>query len=225
MRKVMIGTPCYSGHVDVWYTHSLVNTIKLGIEKGISIQPIWVSFDALIQRARNDTMQLALEGDFDCLMFIDSDIEWQPEDFFKFVESPYDVIGGTYRKKGDKEEYVVRNISQKQPDTRTGLVEVDGLGTGFVKLSRSALEYLWNSSEPYVDPKDMKERRMICEVSIIDNSLHSEDIMMFCKLIEGGFKVYLDTSVTCNHIGPYKFVGDYKKWIEKNSPIINPRQL
>ena len=74
-RKVMIGSPSYDGRIDVWYANSLVNTVKLSFEKDVEITPMWVSFDALIQRARNDTIQLAIEMDVDDLIFIDTDIE------------------------------------------------------------------------------------------------------------------------------------------------------
>lgn len=210
----MIGTPCYDGRLDVWYTNSLVNTIKQSEFRDVEITPIWVSFDALIQRARNDTIQLALEGEFDDLIWIDSDIEWEPEWFFKLLEYPYDVIGGTYRKKGDKEEYVFRQFETGLIKVDENLYEVSGLGTGFVKMSRKALQYLWDNNVSYIDPKDGKERKMICDVKIIDDSLYSEDIVMFRKLAEGGFKTYLDATMTCNHIGSYKFEGSFEKFIK-----------
>lgn len=225
MQRVMIGSPSYDGRIDVWYTNSLVNTIKLSYEKEIEIIPMWVSFDALIQRARNDTIQLALETDVDALVFIDSDIEWQPEWLFKLLAYEEDVVGGTYRKKGDKEEYVYRILPDSQQKLENGLIEVSGLGTGFVKLSKAAMQYLWDTSEPYIDPKDNQERRMICEVKIIDGMLHSEDIMMFHKLRDGGFKVYLDPTMTCNHIGPYKFEGNFITWNNKNLRSKPTRQL
>lgn len=213
MKKVMIGTPCYDGRLDVWYTHSLVQTIKLSLEKNVEITPIWVSFDALIQRARNDTIHLFLEGDYDDLIWIDSDIEWRPENFYKLLEYSEDVVGGTYRKKGDKEEYVFR---QKEPlgaiDPKTGLLEVSGLGTGFVKMSRKACQYLWDVSSPYYEPKDNKERRMIFDVILKNMDMISEDITAFFKLFDGGFKIWLDTNITCNHTGPYKFQGDFLPW-------------
>ena len=61
-RKVMIGTPCYDGRIDVWYVNSLSNTIKESFKHNVEITPIWISFDALIQRARNDTIHVALDG-------------------------------------------------------------------------------------------------------------------------------------------------------------------
>lgn len=217
MRKVLIGTPCYDGRLDVWYTNSLINTIKLSHEYDVEITPMWVSFDALLQRARNDTIKIALDGDFDDMVWIDSDIEWTPQWFFDLLDHPEDVVGGTYPKKGDKEEYVLRQITRR-PIESNGLIEVDGLGTGFVKLSKKAIKHLWDTSEPYIDPKDNEERRMIFDVMIKDRSLHSEDIVMFSKLQEAGFKIWLDPKMTCNHTGPKKFQGSFMRWYNRPMP-------
>lgn len=212
MRKVIIGTPCYDGRLDVWYTHSLVNTVKLAAERDVEITPIWVSFDAMVQRARNDTVQIALDMNVDDLIWIDSDIEWEPEWFYKLLDYPHDVVGGTYRKKGDVEEYVIREKFKRPIDKETGLLEVDGLGMGFVKTSRKALQYLWDNGQPYIDKKDNLERRMIFDVILKDGDIMSEDIVAFEKLQQGGFKVWLDPAMTCNHVGPYKFKGEFKRW-------------
>ena len=217
-RKVMIGSPSYDGRIDVWYTNSLVNTIKEAITRDIEIIPIWVSFDALIQRARNDTIKIAIDMDVDDLIFIDTDIEWSPDHFFKLLDYPHDVVGGTYRKKGDKEEYVLKQLAITPPDPQYGLIEVDGLGTGFVKFSRNAINYLWDNSRSYLDPKDNQERRMVFDVIIHNQSLMSEDIYAFKVLKDGGFGIYLDPTITCNHVGPYKFQGDFYSWYSKLLP-------
>lgn len=212
----MIGTPLYDGKIDVWYVNSLSNTLKMAPAQGVDITPMWVSYDALLQRARNDTIQLALETGVDALVWIDGDIEWQPEWFYRLVNSPHEVIGGTYPKKSSVEEYVVRQLVRNNVDATTGLLEVDGLGTGFVKMGRSAMQYLWDVSTPYVDPKDGKERRMIFDVVInSDGQMVSEDIHAFNKLRDGGYKVYLDPSMTCNHTGPKKWTGDFLSWYNK----------
>jgi hypothetical protein len=215
----MIGSPSYSGNIDVWYTNSLVNTVKMSYNHDVEITPMWVSFDALIQRARNDTIHIALEGGFDDLIWIDTDIEWQPEWLFQLLDYPVDVVGGTYRKKGDREEYVVRQPGLIDP--RTGLMEVQGLGTGFLRLSRKAMQYLWDTNKPYIDKKDNKERRMIFDVIIANDDLMSEDIYALQKLIDGGFKIWMDPKMTCNHIGPYKFTGSFEQWNKSGRPMNN----
>lgn len=216
----MIGTPCYDGRLDVWYTNSLIETFKISKEKNIEITPIWVSFDALIQRARNDTIQIARDGDFDDLIWIDSDIEWQADWFYKLLDYDLDVVGATYPKKSDKEEYVLKQSKKSNFYKDTTLVEVDGLGTGFARMSKKAINYLWDSSDSYIDTKDNKERRMICDVQLIDKQMYSEDIVMFMKLKQGGFKIYLDTSMTCNHIGPKKFTGNFSNYYRNITPVI-----
>lgn len=216
-RRVMIGTPCYDGRLDVWYVNSLMNTVKQSAEHNVEIIPIWVSFDALLQKARNDTVQLALIQNVDDLIWIDSDIEWDPAWIFKLLNYPVDVVGGTYPKKGDKEQYVVRLLDDSQDvpivDPTSELIEVSGLGTGFVRWSRRAVQYLWDISESYVDDKDGQERRFIFDVVVKDAKFFSEDIYAFQRLLEGGFKIWLDPKMTCNHTGHKKWQGDYAAWI------------
>jgi hypothetical protein len=157
-------------------------------------------------------LQLAYEIGVDDLVWIDQDIEWTPQQFFKLLDHPVDVVGGTYPKKGDRPEYVVRQMTKRPIDPQTGLMEVDGLGTGFARMSRQAIHHLWNTSQAYIDPKDMKQRRMICDVIVTNNGLMSEDIRMFEKLQEGGFPIYLDTTITCKHGGYKQYQGDFLQW-------------
>jgi glycosyltransferase involved in cell wall biosynthesis len=162
---------------------------------------------------------MAIEGGYDDLIFIDGDIEWSPMWIFKLLKYKQDIVGGTYRKKTDSsEDYVVRAFDNEIPvvDVKTGLMKVAGLGTGFLKLSRRALEYLWNSAEPYTDKKG-KNSRMVFDIAIQDGSLVSEDIMMCRKLTAGGFDIWLDPYMCCNHVGSKKFEGDFLKWIERFS--------
>lgn len=209
----MIGTPSYDGRLDVWYVNSLMSTILVGRELGIEVIPVWVSFDSLVQRARNDTIAIALESGVDCLVFIDSDIEWTPDDFFKLVLSGKDVIGGTYRKKSDEEQYVLKIGCESKVD-EFGLLKVAGLGTGFMKISRQALLSLWAASEPYIDPKDNSEKRLVCNVVVDAGDLVSEDIHMCRQLSYLGYDVYLNTTITCNHVGTKKFTGNFSQWYE-----------
>jgi hypothetical protein len=212
MRKVMIGTPCYDGRLDVWYVNSLMETLKLAQQHDVEIIPIWVSFDALIQRARNDTVHLALEMGVDDLIWIDSDIEWKPSWFYRLLEIPEDVVGGTYPKKSDVPTYVLRQTTPHKIDPATRMMEVDALGTGFVKMSARALRALWDSSKSYIDPKDDKERRLVFDVVAENNVLISEDINAFMKLSRAGFKIWLDTTICCNHIGGKKYTGNFTDW-------------
>lgn len=221
-RKVLIATPSYDGTLDVWYVNSLVRTIRESEAQGIRIDPIYQSFDALVQRARNDLVALAVQGNYDDIIFIDADIEWEPDWIFKLLKYPHDVVGGTYRKKvDDYEDYVVKALDLPPTiDTRTGLMKVAGLGTGFLKLSKKAFRHLWEKAEPYLDHKG-KNSRMIFDIAIQNGVMVSEDILMCQRLIAGGFDIWLDPRMCCNHTGPKKFQGNFIEWLKHNNLLDN----
>ena len=60
-RKVIIATPAHNETVHVGFMDSLIQTIRMSIDKKIDIYPIQVCGDALVQRARNDLIAMAIE--------------------------------------------------------------------------------------------------------------------------------------------------------------------
>ena len=219
MQKVLIGTPSYDGRIDVWFANSLVATVKEAEKKGIHVHAIYTSYDSLVQRARNDLVRLALDGGYDTLFFIDSDVEWEPEWFFRLLERPEPIVGGALVKKSDKEGYTVKilNKTLKYSEDKK-LLEVDGVGTGFLKVDKFALEKLWLASDPYTH--DGINQRMIFNLLIDDDGdLISEDYVMCKKWQKLGYKVWLDPTITCNHIGIKKFKGDLNKFLDKQGYV------
>jgi hypothetical protein len=186
-RKVLIATPAHDGRLDVWYTTSLVNTIRVAQANDIFVHPVFMSYDALVQRARNPMWIMSL------------------------LERQEDVVGGTTRKKTDDAEvYVVKASDLTVHDN--GLIKAEALGTGFVRLSRKAFLALWDSSPAYQN--EGRECRMVCDVQIVDGQLYSEDTILFRKLADLGFDVWLDPRMTCNHLGTKKFCGSFEAYLE-----------
>jgi len=209
MLKVLIATPAYDGRLDVWYTTSLVNSVRIAQDNGIFLHPVFMSYDALVQRARNDLFRLALE--YDAVIWIDSDLEWNPMWIMELLGSDKDVIGGTYRKKTDDAE--LYTVKTNNIESKDGLIKVDGLGMGFVKMSKKAVQALWDASQPYQN--EGREGRMICDIQIVDGQLVSEDVMLFTKLRGLGFDVWLDPRMTCCHIGTKKFFGNFEDFAKR----------
>lgn len=212
-RKVLIATPAYDGRLDVWYTNSLVNTIRLAQANDIFVHPVFMSYDALIQRARNDLFALAVEGNYDDMIFIDSDMEWNPLWILDLLNRPEDVVGGTARKKTDDAEVYVVKANSLAVCPKNQLIKCEGLGTGFVKLSRKAFMALWDASPEYRN--ENKIRRMVCDVQVIDGELYSEDTVLFKKLGDLGFDCWLNPAMTCTHIGTKKFVGNFEAYMKR----------
>ena len=218
MRRVLIGTPSYDGRIDVWFANRLIETVKQAEKKGIFVHAIYTSYDSLIQRARNSLIKLAIDGGYDDLFFIDSDTEWEPEWFFNLLERPEPIVGGALIKKTDKEGYTVKLVDKKLKYSEDKkLIQVDGVGTGFMKVSKFALDKLWEMSDEYTS--EGEKHRMVFDIKVENGDLISEDYILCNKWKSLGYKVWLDPTITCNHIGIKKFKGNFENFIKKNGYV------
>ncbi len=76
----------------------------LCVKYGINMKVYYLFNESLITRARNYCADEFMRSDFTHMMFIDSDIGFDPNDVITLLalqsdESPYDIIGGPYPKK------------------------------------------------------------------------------------------------------------------------------
>jgi len=221
--KIMIGTPTYDGKLDVNYISSLLDTLKQASELGITIYPLFMAYDALVQRSRNDIFQTAYKAEVDFLFFIDADISWNPSDFFKLILNENHIVGGTYRKKTDNEELYVIKVKEediknkKIPINENGLIEVEGLGMGFTRIDKYAIKKIWDNSQKYIE--NTMEKAFVFNVEIRDNLFTSEDII-FCKnWINLNEKIYLDSNITLNHTGIKTFQGNFNEYLSNLANI------
>lgn len=214
MQKILIATPSYDGKIDVWYTNSLVETCIIGLQNEIFFKPIFMSYDALIQRSRNDLIGIAVENEFDGILWIDADMEWNPQWAIDLVKSKYDVFGLPVIKKSITEEsYNIKcKIEDLNPD-ENGILKVESVGTGFLYMSKKAYMHLWNSSPEYTH--NGNNRRWVFDVGIKDGDIISEDVTVCSRLLEGGFDIMVDTNKTCNHVGNLKYVGNFASFIQR----------
>jgi hypothetical protein len=214
-RRVMIATPCLTGQIDAYYVHALVETVKLACARDIMLAPIFIPNNSLIQTARNDLIAMAYEAKVDDMVWIDGDVSWQPEWFFRLLDYPADVVGGTYRRKQQEESYVCTAKPWMLVRDDLGLMQVEAIGTGFLRMSNKAIAWLWDNSEPYRQGQDGPERRWVFDVRPNDDGeLMSEDVSVCFKLREGGFSINCDPDMTCDHIGPMKYKGNFAPWAE-----------
>jgi hypothetical protein len=213
MKKILIATPAYDGKVGIQYSNSIIDTIRLGISKDILIQPVYIPYDALIERARNHLLKIAFDSEVDSVVWIDSDMEWDPEWVLKFVESDYDVLGAPCPKKSIDEMYNVKCKPENLIPDKDGFIKVESVGTGFLKMSKKAIQHLWENSEAYTS--DDVEYKRAFEVKVIEGDLYSEDTTVCKKLSDGGFSIMIDSSITVKHIGAMTFSGNFKEFVDR----------
>ena len=217
MRKVLFGTPTYDGRVHVEFLQSLMDTVKLAPHAEIALYPVQISGDALVQRARNDLFAMAMETECDDIVFMDSDQEWNAEWVMTLLNHPADVVGGVVVKKSDTPGFNVKILPNGVSLDENGLMEVECIGTGFLRISRRAMQAVWDISPEYKDGD--KVSRMVFDIQIIDGELISED-NVFCRKWRGlGEKVYIDPTMTLNHIGSRKWGGNFLAYLDAVSDV------
>lgn len=212
MRKVLFGTPTYDGKVHVEFLQSLIHTISLTSQAEIALYPVQICGDALVQRARNDLISMAIETECDDIVFMDSDQEWNPEWVLSMLNHAADVVGGVVVKKSNTPGFNVKLLPSGATLEKNGLMEVECIGTGFLRISKRAMNAVWDISQEYKND-NKKIARMVFDVQIINGDLVSED-NVFCKKWRSlGEKVYIDPNITCNHIGSHKWSGNFLEYL------------
>lgn len=214
MRNVLVAAPSYDGKVNVWHATALSETAKIGLTKGINVMAVYMSYDALVQRARNDVFKLAVDSNVDDLVFIDCDVDWQPSDFFKLLEHDVAIVAAPIIKKSDAvHTYSVKALDGLRVD-ENGLIEVDGCATGFMRVRADALHRIWEDAEEYQEKHKAEPSRMVFDVKIVDGELWSEDIVFCDRWTKMGEKVYIDPSINCGHSGEKRWVGNFGEFMK-----------
>lgn len=92
-----------------------------------------------ISAARSMMLRKALDAKATVVVFIDHDLSWRPEDLLKLIETEGDVVSGTYRFKGEPEEYMgaIFPNDEGTPIVRDdGCIKAHSIPAGFLKITR-----------------------------------------------------------------------------------------
>jgi hypothetical protein len=158
-HKLFIATPMYGGMNHGMYLKSCLDLQGLCSQYGIETRFSFIFNESLITRARNYLVDEFLRSGFSHLLFIDSDIHFDPRDVIALLALDKDVIGAPYPKKSIKWTSVVEavkrnpNISPSEVEKVTGdyvfnavagtgqfnvgePLEVMEIGTGFMMVKR-----------------------------------------------------------------------------------------
>ena len=216
MRSVMILTPAYGGIVTAGFHRSiLTSTIEL-LADGIALESEILENQSLLPLARNTLLNEAYKRKPDDIIWIDTDMVWEPDTLRKLLKHDVDVVGSACRKKiPDNVQFNFQLFKDKsfEPDEK-GLIEVRRLGTGFLRMSRKAYTHLWENDKKYEVQGVMGSN--VFEIGIWQgHELLSEDFIVCEKLIQHGFKIFMDPELTVGHIGTFNYWADAKDFFKK----------
>src|SRR5665213_1337569 len=121
-NKIMICTPMYAGQCAGLYTKSILDLQSLMAHYVIETRFSFLFNESLITRARNYLVAEFLRAtEFTHLLFIDSDIGFDPNDVIALIGLDKDVIGAPYSKKSINWNNV--HAAAQRPDIKPGELE------------------------------------------------------------------------------------------------------
>lgn len=169
-KRLMVATPCYGGQLSVYYFKSFIDLVKEFNNRGVDYMLQMISNESLITRARNTIVSNFYrfrdnDGPLDYLLFIDSDIQFDPDAVIRLIAHDKDVVVAPYPLKMinfnqveyqslsarelamNATEYVINlkfaSEEQRQKgqiNLHEGLMEVIDGGTGFMLIKYSVIE-------------------------------------------------------------------------------------
>ena len=160
--KVFLSTPCYGGLCLEKYMTSIVKLQLLLIKNNIQLLLDTTENESLVHRARNVSVgRFMQKTDADLFIFIDADIDFNPESVLRLIESSHDVSVACYPKKvimwdqaakavkcGDERSMamlsssLVANFGANRISVQNGFIQILDGPTGFMCIKRDVFKKL-----------------------------------------------------------------------------------
>jgi hypothetical protein len=211
---------------------SILKLLNSAKETGLNMSFYPIFFESLVSRARNAAVAHFLEDEENThLLFIDSDIIFEPEDVYRLIQAEKDVIAGMYPKK-----YIVWDRLKKDPNaervdfpiggeikvTEDDYIESGYLPTGFLMIKRKAILKLIEQ-HPELKYKNDIDGYMGGEDNFynlfnagIRNGIYESEDWGFCSLWkESGGKVLIHPDINLKHVGWHEYSGNLVNYIFK----------
>ena len=169
-RKLFLAVPMYGGMCAGLFAKSSADLTAMFAANGLDLRSYFLFNESLITRARNYCVDEFMRSDCSHMLFIDSDIGFDPRDVVAMMalqsdDSEYDVLAGPYPKKTISWEKIKLAVNKGIADEDANVldkyvgdyvfnpkangngtiridepVEVSEVGTGFMMTRRSAFE-------------------------------------------------------------------------------------
>jgi hypothetical protein len=237
--SLVIGTPCFGGQVCWLYATALLRLQQAFARRGWPLSFLMQAGDSLIPRARQTIVSHFLaDPKATHLLFIDADMEFEPEQVFRLLEFDADFTAAAYPVKHIDWEmvpgavqagrtplesatlsYAVERDTSKPLTMRDGFVKARFAGTGFMMLRRTALErmiehypkLLYQHEHKANDGAESTPARSALFNCMIDHSSGyylSEDFSFCRRWTQMGGEIWVDCRAHINHIGLMIYRGD-----------------
>jgi hypothetical protein len=203
-RKLFIALPAYDFKVSLKLAVSLAMFCRDSAKHGIEIQIGSICGCSVVSRARNLLAQDFIDSDCTDLLFIDSDINFEPEAIYRLMSWATDekkgIVAGVPRVRDVTPVYVAdldvdedNNLSMNG----YGLVRARRVATAFMLVTRAAFEALFKKYEhlQYYDKRTDRTLTCLFDFELCEEGYKGEDYLFCDRVIEAGFEVWVDPAI------------------------------
>ena len=236
-KKVFLSTPCYGGLCLEKYMIGIIKLQLHLIKHGIQLYIDTTENESLVHRARNVAVgRFMQKTDADYFMFIDADVDFDPDSVLRLVNSGHDIAVACYPKKcvmwdqaasavkgGDDRNMamlsssLVLNFGASRRPVENGFIEVLDGPTGFMLIKRDVFTkleekfpQLWCKNDHQNRDFDDYHACFDCMIDPETKRYLSEDYAFCRRYQQMGGKIYADVHATMGHVGNLPFTGCLK---------------
>lgn len=172
----------------------------------------------MIPHVRNAAVSEFLHNpDATDLIFVDDDNWCNAEGLLRLVDADVDIVAAPCRSRCEPLTWPIRWMQQTIQRSLNGLIEVETVGTGIMRIRRAVLEKMM-AADPdgwYTDATSKAGRSWpLFDYGVEAHAWWGEDIRFCRKARAQGFKVWIDPEITTHHIGRHDFSGSVGSWLK-----------
>jgi len=230
-RRLFIALPAYDFKVSLKLAISLAKVALQSGKHGVEIEIGSICGCSVVSRARNLLVKDFLESTCTDLLFIDSDINFEPEDVFRLMAWGSDpkkgIVAGVPRTRGEPPVYIAtldHDENNQLTMNNMGLVKAKRVATAFMLVRREVFEKL-SAAHPewdYYDTKTGRTLSCIFDFKLSDEGYIGEDFLFCDRARDLGYGVWIDPTIKLGHMGITEYLGDFGK--DCLYPMIVPKQ-
>ncbi len=230
-KGVFIGLPAYDFKVSLKLAVSLAKFAQAAPKHGIDINIGSICGCSVVSRARNLLVQDFIESDADYLMFIDSDINFEPDDILRLMAWAQDtkkgIVAGVPRVRDIQKTYIADLDHDDNGDLTMngmGLVRATRVATAFMLIRRDLVTTMIAAHPDwtYFDKRCGKNVPALFDFKLTEEGYIGEDFLFCDRARELGFEVWVDPTIALGHMGVQEYVGHFGEDILY--PMIDPKR-
>ncbi len=230
-KGIFIGLPAYDFKVSLKLAVSLARFAQAAPQHGIDINIGSICGCSVVSRARNLLVKDFLDSGADYLMFIDSDINFEPDDIFRLMAWAQDtkkgIVAGVPRVRDVQKTYIADLDYDESGDLTMngmGLVRATRVATAFMLIQRKVVTDMMaaNPDWSYFDKRCGKEVPALFDFKLTDEGYIGEDFLFCDRTRALGYEVWVDPTIALGHMGVQEYTGNFGDDILY--PMIGPKR-